>query len=109
MARYNTYHNGNQVIVVSTYAKKPVRGIAKCDPRDEYSHEFGEKLAKARCDMKVAEKRLARAQEKVNWYKELMDEVYKGYLDAKDYLNTAEKEFEKARRFKNEVLKEAGK
>lgn len=109
MARYSIYHNGNQIIVVSTYAKKPVRGVAKCDPRDEYNHEFGEKLARARCDLKIAEKRLTRAQEKVDWYKELMDEVYKGYLDAKDYLNTAEKEFEEARRIKNEVLKEAGK
>ena len=50
-----------QVIAVSTYAGKEVRGVAKCDPRDEFDLEFGKQLAAARCAYKIAEKRKARA------------------------------------------------
>ena len=52
-----------QVIAVSTYAGRTVRGVAKCDPRDEFDLEFGKKLASARCAYKIAEKRKARATE----------------------------------------------
>ena len=50
-----------QVIAVSTYAGKEVRGVAKCDPRDEFDLEFGKQLAAARCAYKIAEKRKTRA------------------------------------------------
>ena len=55
-----------QVIAVSTYAGRTVRGIAKCDPKDNFSLESGKKLAAARCNLKVAEKRKARATRKYN-------------------------------------------
>ena len=55
-----------QVIAVSTYAGRTVRGVAKCDPRDNFSLENGKKLAAARCNLKVAEKRKARAIRKYN-------------------------------------------
>lgn len=63
MAKYMTIHADNKTIVVSKYAGKPVRGIAKCDPNDLYNGVFGERLAKARCDLKVSEKRQLRAAE----------------------------------------------
>lgn len=50
-----------QVIAVSTYAGKEVRGVAKCDPRDTFDLDFGKQLAAARCALKIAEKRKARA------------------------------------------------
>ena len=50
-----------KVVAVSTYAGKIVRGVAKCDPRDEFSIETGKKLAAARCNLKVATKRAKRA------------------------------------------------
>lgn len=59
--RYNYYTTGNKVIAVSTYAGRTVRGVAKCDPRDEFSLERGKKLAAARCNEKVAIKRAKRA------------------------------------------------
>lgn len=55
-----------QVIAVSTYAGKTVRGVAKCDSRDEFSIEKGKRLAAARCGLKVAEKRAKRAAKKYN-------------------------------------------
>lgn len=72
MAKYQVFEGINRktgsktVTVVSHFAGKAVRGIAKCDPdKDEYNLEAGTTLAKARCDMKVASKRLSRAQQKV--------------------------------------------
>ena len=53
-----------QVVAVSTYAGRKVRGVAKCDPRDEFSIENGKKLAAARCNLKIAEKRAKRAEKK---------------------------------------------
>ena len=51
----------NKVIALSTYAGKVVRGIAKCSPQDEFDVDYGMKLAAARCNLKVAQKRLKRA------------------------------------------------
>lgn len=54
------------IVAVSRYAGKTVRGVAKCHPNDEFDIEFGTKLAIARCEFKVANKRADRAYKKVN-------------------------------------------
>lgn len=51
----------NMVIAISTYAGRTVRGIAKCHPNDTFDEEFGKRLAAARCNEKIAEKRFVRA------------------------------------------------
>lgn len=61
---YHYYSTSNQVIAVSTYAGKTVRGVAKCDPRDEFNLEKGKELATRRCAVKIAEKRMKRAFKK---------------------------------------------
>ncbi len=61
MTKYKFYVTKNTVIAVSTYAGKTVRGVAKCDPRDKFDIEAGKKLAAARCNERVAGKRLRRA------------------------------------------------
>lgn len=59
--------NGSKkVIAVSTYAGKRVKGVAKCNPEDNFDLETGKKLAAARCNLKIAEKREARAEKKYN-------------------------------------------
>ena len=56
----------NKVVCISKYAGKPVRGIAKCDPEyDEFDVETGKELAQSRCDVKVANKRVANLQRKL--------------------------------------------
>ena len=50
-----------RVVAVSTYEGRTVRGVAKCDPRDEFNIEKGKMLAAARCNAKVAQKRAKRA------------------------------------------------
>lgn len=67
---YTFYVTKNKVIAVSTYAGKIIRGIAKCDPRDEFDLEKGKELAAARCGVKVATKRLKNADRK---YKEALE------------------------------------
>lgn len=53
------------VVATSTYAGKTVRGVARCHPNDEFDMDKGIQLAVARCNLKVADKRQARACRKV--------------------------------------------
>lgn len=70
----------NNVIAVSTYAGRTVKGIAKCDPRDTFDLETGKQIAEARCAEKIAKKRLARAKKKYA-------EAVLAYQNAKEYMN----------------------
>ena len=60
-----------KVIAISTYAGRTVKGVAKCHPNDTFDVEFGKKLAAARCNEKIAYKRLTRA---LNKFGEAVDE-----------------------------------
>lgn len=56
------YHEENRTIVCTTlYKGQMVRGIAKCNPDDEFNLEGGKKLAYLRCKAKFARKKLRRA------------------------------------------------
>ena len=65
--KYFTFKNDKgsmSVAAVSTFAGKKVRAVANCDPTDEFDLEKGKMLAAARCNKKVATKRLMRATDK---------------------------------------------
>lgn len=66
LEKYRFYTNGNRVIAVSTYCGKTVRGVAVCHPDDNFDIEIGKRIAAARCNEKIAEKRLARASNKAS-------------------------------------------
>lgn len=55
---YSFLVSDRKVVCSSTYAGKPVVGVAKCAPEDVFNVEYGKKLARLRCDLKVAKKRL---------------------------------------------------
>lgn len=57
--------SSNTVIAISTYAGKLVKGVAKCDPNDNFSYDYGRKLAKARCDAKISKKRYKNANNRL--------------------------------------------
>ena len=62
--RYKFYASGNKVVCVSSYAKRAVRGVAKCNTeQDTFELEVGKKLAQLRCDKNIAVKRHKRAGE----------------------------------------------
>lgn len=65
LEKYRFYTNGRKVIAVSTYAGKTVRGVAVCHADDNFDLETGKRLAAARCNEKIAEKRMERAANKM--------------------------------------------
>lgn len=81
------------VTACSTYAGKTVKGTAKCDPRDEFDLETGKKLAAARCSVRIANKRVARASKK--------------YLEAADALYAAQVKFENMRQYYMDAVDQA--
>lgn len=87
--KYKIIVNKNEVIAISTYGGRPVRGIAKCDPRDEFDVEKGKDLAIARCAAKVAIKRQNRAirkhQEAIDQYNAALAHLH----DMDNYSTTA--------------------
>lgn len=82
-----------KVIVLSKYAGKDVRGIAKCSPNDKFDLKTGETLAKLRCDEKVAWKRVKRAQRKVAEAAEELRVASEFYEDMNSYLDRSINEY----------------
>lgn len=79
----------NAVIAVSTYAGKVVKGIAKCAPGDKFNLEKGKELAAARCNLKIARKRLGRAQKKMREAIDASERIDKFYCDMSVYQRDA--------------------
>lgn len=96
MARYRFYGTGNKIICISTFAKKDVKGVAKCSPNDDFDFGVGRKLAKLRCDKKVAKKRLAKAKDRLAMEKILFDMAKKYYADAQIYFDKATHDYVEA-------------
>ena len=97
--KYFTYYDKNgkkTVSAVSTYAGKTVKGYAKCDPEDS-----GKKLAAARCNAKVADKRVKRAEKKMGDALRQLDAAEAYYKRMRTYFNDASRDAEFAR---NEVI-----
>lgn len=78
LEKYRFYTNGNKVVAVSTYAGKTVRGVAKCAPEDTFDLEKGKEIAAARCAVRIAQKRYARADQKAA-------DAYTALENAKDF------------------------
>lgn len=95
-----------QVIAVSTFAGRVVRGIATCDPRDEknYDIEKGKALAAARCNEKIAARRVKRAQRKHEEAEIAMAAAIFKYNDTQDYVKNSIKEFDDAKKHTQQIL-----
>ena len=105
--RYKVYSNDNdKVVVTSTYAGKPVRGVAKCYVTDEFNKETGIKLAQARCDHKVAKKRYKNAINRYEDAKEMFQMAQEYLLDMREYAASSEKEMYEAEAHLESVLNE---
>lgn len=61
LEKYDFIFVCNKVYALSTYEGKTVRAVAKCHPDDEFSVENGKKLAAARCNAKIAKRRMRRS------------------------------------------------
>lgn len=91
-----------KVIALSTYAGRTVRGIAKCHPNDIFNEEFGKRLAAARCNEKIAEKRYNRARKKYNDCTEKILQFDREFRDVCEYLENAYQNLKDARNQINE-------
>ena len=61
--KYKIDEEKRTIVALSTFAGKTVVGVARCAPTDEFNIETGKKIAAARCSVKIAEKRMKRAEE----------------------------------------------
>ena len=69
MEKYKFYihqekDGSTKIVAVSTFGGRNVKGVAKCDPRDNCDIEKGKKLAALRCAQKIENKRLKQASRK---------------------------------------------
>lgn len=87
---YRFYTAGNMVIAVSSFAGSTVRGVAKCNPNDEFDLEYGKKLASARCAFKIASKRRKRANNKLAQAYSELEKVSAHAVKMGTYVNDAE-------------------
>lgn len=96
MARYTFYDTPNKVVCVSTFAKRKVRGIAKCSPEDKFDFKIGHKLAQLRCDKKVAEKRWKKAKDRYEASMNKFANAEKEYEEAHKYWRNSCRAFDEA-------------
>ena len=85
MEKYRFYSTTNKVVAVSTYEGKTVRGVAKCDPKDNFYLEKGKELAAARCNQKIAQKRKNRADRELQKASEAFAKAQKHMYAMNDY------------------------
>ena len=106
--KYKFYTNGKKVIAKSTYAGKTIQATATCGPMDEFNLEIGKRIAAARCDLKIADKRM------INFNKKRFDIIdkialLKHELDEIDkYCLSATEEFVEAKKRLNDLTREYG-
>lgn len=103
---YDIFKAPNKVIAVSSYAGKTVRGVAKCAPNDKFDADKGADLAMARCGLKIAEKREARAEKKYAEALKIFKEA-EAYRDKMEkYYNDAQEAAIDAQNFLDKVLED---
>lgn len=79
--KYSYFTNGKDTVVaVASYAGKRVRGIAKCNEMDEFDLAKGEKLAAARCNLKIAKMREKNLQFRAQFEQRVLENVNRDYL-----------------------------
>ena len=104
MSKYIFYTTKNKVIAVSTYAGKVVKGVAKCNPNDNFDLEKGKKLAAARCNLKVAKKRHNNAIKQLKEARIVLSKSYKRVDDMENYLYDAQISEIKANNLLEDIL-----
>lgn len=102
-----TQDNNNTVIVISTYAGKTVKGIAKCNPNDKFSYVYGQRLARARCDAKISKKRYKNANSKAKAALEALNAAREYYNRMVEYEMDSFKAMDAARENLTNILNEA--
>lgn len=96
--------HGKQIIAISTFAGKTVKGIASCNPADGYDEMKGMKIAAGRCAEKIARKRIKRAEDCLEWANELLEYAYSEVDRMQQYVDDAYAEYAETKTYLNEQL-----
>lgn len=94
------------VIAVCRYAGRNIRAVAKCAPEDTFDIEFGTKLAKARCDLKVARAKIQNASVAYMKASVAADEAQRKYDKMKQYYIDSVDQFDEAYAIVDSIIKE---
>lgn len=94
------------VIAVCRYAGRNIRAVAKCSPEDTFDLDFGRRLAKARCDIKVARAKIQNASAAYMKASIAADEAQKQYDNMKQYYIDSVDQFDKANATVVNLIKE---
>lgn len=86
----------DKVLAISTYAGRTVKGVANCSPDDTFDAAKGEKLAAARCNTKVAKKRVRNAERKLAEALRIRYEADEYVRKMTDYVATSKSELTEA-------------
>lgn len=60
--KYKIDEEHKTIVAMSTFAGRTVAGVARCADSDTFDIEAGKRLAAARCNLKIAEKRMKYAE-----------------------------------------------
>ena len=105
MYRYYFNDDKKTVYCVSTYAGKIVQGKASCAEEDAYVAYNGAELAKARCDVKVSEKRLKNANKKYEEAEIAFENAKKRLDKMKSYVKNSKVELAENKKILNKIIK----
>ena len=75
-----------EIICISHYAGRTVKGVAKCAPNDNWDIEYGRRLAQARCDYKIAKMRKKNAVKLLAMTENQIDQLRRKFAKARQYL-----------------------
>ena len=92
-----------EVIAISTFAGKPVRGKAICAEGDTFDEGKGKLLAAARCNAKIAAKRYNRAKHKIVEAEKAVADATKFYDAMRHYRDDSYHAMIQAGSFKNKL------
>lgn len=96
----------NEIIAVTHYGNKTIRGIAKCNPEDTFDVEYGKKLAVARAEVKVAKAKIKNASAAYLKASVAADEAQRKYDKMKQYYMDSVDQFDNAMAEVDKVIKE---
>lgn len=104
--KYTYVHLSDKVIALSTYAGKTVKGVAKCSPDDTFNKETGEKIAAARCNLKVSKRRARHAEKKLRQAIQRHYEAEQYLMRMTNYYNDSKAAITDAENIVNDIMKE---
>lgn len=96
--------HGKQIMAISTFAGKTVKGVASCNPADTYDETKGMEIAAGRCAEKIARKRIKRAEECLECANALLEYAYNEVERMKLYVDDAYTEYAETQAYLKKIL-----